>query len=125
MATVLVIDDTPEVTAVLGAFFERAGHQVVRVHSGEDGIEAYQRTRPDLVLLDLQLPDMSGFDVLERIRDDEPVVIMVTGHGDIPLAVQALKQGAENLLTKPVDLDHLRVASGRRKARKSKPQIAE
>jgi DNA-binding NtrC family response regulator len=113
MATVLVIDDTPEVTAVLGAFFERAGHQVVRVHSGEDGIEAYQRTRPDLVLLDLQLPDMSGFDVLERIRDDEPVVIMVTGHGDIPLAVQALKQGAENFLTKPVDLDHLRVASER------------
>jgi CheY-like chemotaxis protein len=44
MATVLVIDDTPEVTAVLGAFFERAGHQVVRVHSGEDGVEAYHRT---------------------------------------------------------------------------------
>ena len=91
MATVLVIDDTPEVTAVLGAFFERAGDQVVRVHSGEEGIEAYQRTRPDLVLLDLQLPDMSGFDVLERIREDEPVVIMMTGHGDIPLAVQALQ----------------------------------
>jgi DNA-binding NtrC family response regulator len=113
MATVLVIDDTPEVTAVLGAFFERAGHQVVRVHSGEDGVEAYHRTRPDLVLLDLQLPDMSGFDVLERIRSDEPVVIMITGHGDIPLAVQALQRGAENFLTKPVDLDHLRVASDR------------
>ncbi|MBK5189614.1 MAG: response regulator, partial [Gemmatimonadaceae bacterium] len=113
MATVLLIDDTPEVTAVLGAFFERAGHQVVRVHSGEDGIGAYQRTRPDLVLLDLQLPDMSGFDVLERIRGDEPVVIIVTGHGDIPLAVQALQRGAENFLTKPVDLDHLRMASER------------
>jgi two-component system, NtrC family, response regulator AtoC len=113
MATVLLIDDTPEVTAVLGAFFERAGHQVVRAHSGEHGIEAYQRTRPDLVLLDLQLPDMSGFDVLERIREHEPVVIIVTGHGDIPLAVQALQRGAENFLTKPVDLDHLRVAAER------------
>jgi len=113
VATILVIDDTPEITAVLGAFFERAGHQVVRVHSGEDGIEAYQRTRPDLVLLDLQLPDMSGFDVLERIRADEPVVIMITGHGDIPLAVQALQRGAENFLTKPVDLDHLRMAAER------------
>ncbi|HEY2898049.1 MAG TPA: sigma-54 dependent transcriptional regulator [Gemmatimonadaceae bacterium] len=113
MATVLLIDDTPEVTAVLGAFFERAGHQVVRVHSGEHGIEAFQRTRPDLVLLDLQLPDMSGFDVLEHIREHEPVVIMVTGHGDIPLAVQALQRGAENFLTKPVDLDHLRVAAER------------
>jgi two-component system, NtrC family, response regulator AtoC len=113
MATVLLIDDTPEVTAVLGAFFERAGHQVVRAHSGEHGIEAFQRTRPDLVLLDLQLPDMSGFDVLEHIREHEPVVIMVTGHGDIPLAVQALQRGAENFLTKPVDLDHLRVAAER------------
>jgi DNA-binding NtrC family response regulator len=113
MATILVIDDTPQVTAVLGAFFERAGHQVVRVHSGEEGIDAYRRTRPDLVLLDLKLPDMSGFDVLERIRGDEPVVIMVTGHGDIPLAVQALQRGAENFLTKPVDLDHLRAVSER------------
>ena len=113
MATVLVIDDMPEVAAVMGAFFERAGHQVVRVHSGEDGIAAFQRTRPDLVLLDLQLPDMSGFDVLARIKEYEPVVIMITGHGDIPLAVQALKEGAENFLTKPVDFDHLRVAAER------------
>jgi two-component system, NtrC family, response regulator AtoC len=113
MATVLLVDDTPEVTAVLGAFFERSGHLVVRAHSGELGIEAFQRTRPDLVLLDLQLPDMSGFDVLELIREHEPVVIMVTGHGDIPMAVQALQRGAENFLTKPVDLDHLRVASER------------
>jgi len=113
MATVLIVDDTPEITTVLGAFFERSGHQVVRAHSGEHGIECFQRTRPDLVLLDLQLPDMSGFDVLERIREHEPVVIMVTGHGDIPLAVRALQHGAENFLTKPVDFDHLRVAAER------------
>src|SRR5512140_3721332 len=60
MATVVVIDDTPEVTAVLDDVFERAGHRVVRVRNGGDGIEACQRVRPDLVLLDLQLPDMSG-----------------------------------------------------------------
>jgi DNA-binding NtrC family response regulator len=113
MATVLLIDDTPEVTAILGAFFERAGHQVMGVQSGEDGVEAYQRTRPDLILLDLQLPDMSAFDVLERIRRDEPVVIIMTGHGDIPLAVQALQHGAESFLTMPLDLDHLRVAAER------------
>ena len=124
MATILIIDDTPEVAAVLGAFFERAGHQVVRVHSGEDGVEAYLRARPDLVLLDLQLPDMSGFDVLERIRADEPVVIIVTGHGDIPLAVRALQRGAENFLTKPVDLDHLRVAAERGLERARLRQLA-
>ncbi|MGE5729004.1 MAG: response regulator, partial [Gemmatimonas sp.] len=86
MATVVVIDDTPEVTAVLDDVFERAGHRVVRVRNGGDGIEACQRVRPDLVLLDLQLPDMSGFEVLERIDVEEPPVIIVTGHGNTSLA---------------------------------------
>lgn len=113
MATVVVIDDTPEVTAVLDGVFERAGHRVVRVHNGGDGIEACQRTRPDLVLLDLQLPDMSGFEVLERIGVEEPPVIIVTGHGNTSLAVQALQRGAEDFLTKPVDVEHLRVAMER------------
>ena len=65
--------------------------------------------RPDLVLLDLRLPDMTGFDVLARVRDEGAVVIMITAYGDVPLAVQAMQTGAENFLTKPVDLNHLAV----------------
>jgi two-component system response regulator HydG len=113
MSTILLIDDEREITSVLGAFFERTGHQVVRAHTGEEGIEWYRRTQPDLVLLDVGLPDISGFDVLARLREKHPVVIMITGQGDIPIAVRAMQEGAENFLTKPVELPHLAVAAER------------
>ncbi len=80
---------------------------VTAAHSGAEGIATFERMRPDIVLLDVRLPDMTGFDVLARIRDANPVVIMVTGYGDVALAVQAMQNGAENFLTKPVDLAHL------------------
>ena len=113
MATILLIDDEREITAALGTFFERSGHQVVRAHTGEEGIEWFRRAHPDLVLLDVALPDISGFDVLGRLRDQQPVVIMITGHGDVPLAVRAMQEGAENFLMKPVELEHLAVAAER------------
>ena len=73
----------------------------------------FQRTHPDLVLLDVRLPDMTGFDVLGRLRGNDPVVIMITAYGDVPLAVQAMQNGAENFLTKPVELAHLGAAAER------------
>lgn len=113
MATVLIVDDDPSVAGALGAYFQRHGHQVVRADSGAAGIDAYLRVHPDLVLLDLRLGDMDGFEVLARLREHEPVVIMITGHGDIALAVQAMREGAENFLTKPVDMGHLAAAAER------------
>jgi len=114
MASVLIVDDERPVADAFAAFFERHGHHTVTcAYTGEDGIAAYESSRPDLVLLDLRLPDMTGFDVYARIREHSPVVIMISGHGDIPLAVQALQSGAENFLTKPVELAHLAVAAER------------
>ncbi len=108
MASVLIVDDEPSITQALGTFFERSGgHVVTAAHSGAEGIATFERARPDIVLLDVRLPDMTGFDVLAHIRDANPVVIMVTGYGDVALAVQAMQNGAENFLTKPVDLAHL------------------
>jgi two-component system, NtrC family, response regulator AtoC len=108
MASVLIVDDEPSITQALGTYFERSGgHIVMAAHSGADGVAAFERARPDIVLLDVRLPDMTGFDVLARIRDANPVVIMITGYGDVALAVQAMQNGAENFLTKPVDLPHL------------------
>ncbi len=108
MASVLIVDDELSITHALGTFFERSGgHVVTAAHGGAEGIATFERMRPDIVLLDVRLPDMTGFDVLAHIRDANPVVIMVTGFGDVALAVQAMQNGAENFLTKPVDLAHL------------------
>jgi DNA-binding NtrC family response regulator len=114
MSSVLIIDDEPAITSALGAYFERVGsHVVTTAHTGEEGVALVHRLRPDLVLLDVRLPDMTGFEVMERIRDDNAVVIIITGYGDVALAVQAMQSGAENFLTKPVELSHLGAAAER------------
>src|SRR5258708_7639499 len=114
MASILIIYDEVAIASAFALFFRHDGaHVVTEAHSGADGIEAYKRVRPDLVLLDVRLPDMTGFDVLSKIREDNPVVIMVTAYGDVPMAVDALHKGAENFLTKPVDLSHLAAAAER------------
>ena len=114
MASVLTVDDEPAITATLGTYFERnGGHAVTKAHTGQEGINLFRQLRPDLVLLDVRLPDMTGFDVLDRIRDENGTVIMITAYGDVPLAVQAMQNGAENFLTKPVELAHLGAAAER------------
>ena len=113
MATILVIDDEPEITTVLGRFFERARHSVVVAHGVAEGWSAFERARPDLVFLDLHLPDGSGMDLLARLRDADAVVIMMTGQGDVEVAVEAMRVGAENFLVKPVELAHLGAAADR------------
>ena len=114
MASVLIVDDEPAITATLGTYFERnGGHAVTKAHTGQEGINLFRQLRPDLVLLDVRLPDMTGFDVLDRIRNDNGTVIMITAYGDVPLAVQAMQNGAENFLTKPVELAHLGAAAER------------
>ena len=107
MAKILIVDDEPDITSALRRYFERVGHDVLTAATGGEAVALVQQERPSVVLLDLYLPDFSGFEVLERIREFRPVVIMITGHGDIPIAVQAMQGGAETFLTKPVELAHL------------------
>ena len=114
MASILIIDDEVAISTAFGMFFRRSGgNAVTEAATGAEGVAAYLRLRPDLVLLDVRLPDMTGFEVLEKIREDNPVVVMVTAFGDIPMAVQAMHKGAENFLTKPVDLAHLAATAER------------
>ncbi len=107
MAKILIVDDEPDIRSALGRFFERSGHDVLLAETGRDAIAVIRAEHPAVVLLDLYLPDVSGFDVLEGTREQRPVVIMITGHGDIPLAVKAMQAGAEGFLAKPVELAHL------------------
>src|SRR5881392_3646567 len=111
--TLLLVDDDADVVRAVGDYFERLGYEVAREDTGEGGMAAFQRLRPDVVILDLHLPDVGGLDVLERLRPQGASVILLTGQGDIETAVRAMQLGAEHFLTKPVDMTHLAAATAR------------
>jgi two-component system, NtrC family, response regulator AtoC len=111
--SVLLIDDDVEILRSIGNYFEHVGYEVARELSGEAGLAAYERVRPEVVILDLHLPGMDGLEVLERLRERGAAVILLTGESDIPTAVRAMQLGAENFLTKPVDMAHLVAAAAR------------
>ncbi len=111
--SLLLIDDDADVLRALGDYFDKIGYEVGRAGTGEAGLEAFERVRPDVVILDLHLPDLDGLEVLERLRSRGGAVILLTGQGDIDTAVRAMQLGAEHFLTKPVDLNHLAAATAR------------
>src|SRR5216110_1364881 len=111
--SVLLIDDDADLRRALGAYFDRIGYEVAGAGTGEAGFEAFDRLRPDVVILDLHLPDVGGLDVLEQLKSRGGSVILLTGQGDIETAVRAMQLGAEHFLTKPVDMTHLAAATAR------------
>jgi DNA-binding NtrC family response regulator len=113
--SILLIEDSPTILGILHQFFVRKGWSVSRASDGRMGIESYERDSPSVVVLDLEMPGLSGMQVLHILlaRDPDATVIILTGSTDIGVAVEALKSGAENFLTKPVDLDLLEAATAR------------
>jgi DNA-binding NtrC family response regulator len=111
--SVLLIDDDVDVLRAIGNAFERLGYEVTRELSGEAGLATFDRQRPEVVILDLRLPGMDGMEVLEALRKRGAAVILLTGQSDVETAVRAMQLGAENFLTKPVDITHLAAAAAR------------
>src|SRR6058998_1683545 len=111
--TLLLVDDDAAVVRAIGDYFERIGYEVWRDGTGEQAMDTFHRVRPDVVLLDLHLPDSNGLVLLERLRREGAAVILLTGQGGIETAVKAMQLGAENFLTKPVDMTHLAAAIAR------------
>ena len=113
--SILLVDDEPEILALLARVFEQKGWQVHRASEARTAHALYDREQPDLVMLDIDLPGMSGLQWLEVLlaRDPDATVIMLTGHSDIDTAVQAMKLGAENFIAKPFELGHLDAAAER------------
>jgi two-component system response regulator AtoC len=116
--SVLIIDDDPAVLESLGRWLEHAGWEVFREATGDDGLEAFDTWRPEVVILDLRLPDADELSVLEALRRREASVVLLTGHGDIPTAVAAMRLGADDFLTKPVEMEHLEAVLERAMARR-------
>src|SRR5436309_9751136 len=115
MATILLIEDNERMAQVLARHMEMEGHTVVMVVDGEKGIEEFRRQKVDLVLTDLKLPGKSGLEVLQAVKEENPLipVLVMTAHGTIETAVKAVKDGAFDFLQKPVDPDHLLIIIGK------------
>ncbi|MBU0908543.1 MAG: response regulator, partial [Proteobacteria bacterium] len=103
--TLLCIDDDPPILKMLANYFTRKGFQVFPAEDGEIGIELYQSLQPDIVLVDLKMPRVDGFQVLKTIRQNSPdtPVIVVSGEGERADVIQALRLGAWDYLIKSID----------------------
>nr|WP_298248676.1 response regulator [uncultured Halomonas sp.] len=105
MAKVLVVDDEPNIVLSLEFLMQQAGFEVVTAEDGESALSRVQEGAPDLVLLDISLPGISGFDVLERLRGDTAharlPIIMLTAHGREVEREKGLALGADDYVTKP------------------------
>ena len=111
---ILIVDDEPNVRLVFRTALESAGYSVSEVEDGASALDRLEESPADLVLLDLKMPGIGGMETLRRLRDagnDVPVVI-VTAHGSIPDAVQAMKFGAIDFLSKPLRPEALRKVVG-------------
>ena len=128
-ARVLLVDDEPDVRRGLRRFLEASGFAVDEAEDCKGAEAAYAASPPDVAVIDHQLADGSGIELLPRLRAQQPgvPVIVLTGYGSIELAVRAIKEGAEQFLTKPIDAQALlvlldRLVEGQRLRRR---QVAE
>src|SRR5258705_3129722 len=109
---ILVIDDEEAIRKSLRMVLEYEGYEFVEAPSGPEGIEATRRESPDAVLLDIKMPGMDGLEVLQALRakDQRTPVLIVSGHGDIPTAVDAIHMGAYDFLEKPLESERVLTA---------------
>ncbi len=109
MARILVIDDEKSIRNALDEVLVYENHKVDLSSDGDEGLELFKNNEYDVVLLDIKMPKMDGIEVLEQINAKSPdiPVIMITGHGNVETAVEAIKKGAYDFIEKPLDLNRL------------------
>ncbi|MGO9118273.1 MAG: PAS domain S-box protein [Desulfomonilaceae bacterium] len=112
MAKVLVVDDEESIRNMMRMTLELDGHQILLAEDGPTALKLFEKESPDVVFLDVRLPSMDGIEVLTRIKalDPDSEVIIVTGHGDMQMAVECLRREASNFLTKPLGEELLSIS---------------
>ncbi|HQV74226.1 MAG TPA: sigma-54 dependent transcriptional regulator [Flavobacteriales bacterium] len=112
MAKILVIDDEKAIRFALKEILEHEKHSVEEAEDGATGLAAAKKTKFDLVLCDIKMPKMDGIEVLEKLQimDPDLPVVMISGHGSIDTAVDALKKGAFDFIQKPPDINRILVS---------------
>ncbi|MEX0828772.1 MAG: sigma-54 dependent transcriptional regulator [Nitrospirales bacterium] len=109
--TICIVDDEPAILHSLSSILEDEGYQVVVAANGVEGLKVVRSDTPDLVMLDIWMPEMDGLETLKRLRSQFPgiLVVMMSGHGSIETAVKATKLGAYDYLEKPLDLEKVTI----------------
>jgi len=112
---VVVIDDEINAATALETLLGEVGYEVARASNGKDGLALVERLEPDVVLSDLRMPHVDGIELLTQLRQARPdvLVILMTAYGTVKTAVRAMKLGAEDYLSKPIDVEELEVVLGK------------
>ena len=123
----LVADDEPGIRRVLEAIFSKDGYTVHVAENGRRALETAATQPIEVLITDLIMPDMNGIDLLKKVREKRPnvVVVMITAYGTIKTAVDAIRYGAAEYITKPFDVDEIRAVVTRAVSRKTEEQAAE
>ncbi len=111
MTKVLVIDDEKIIRERLKKLLELDDYETFTAGDGEEGLKIFNEEKPEIALVDIKMPGMDGIEVLRKIREDteETQVILITGHGGVETAIQALKEGAFGYIQKPIEYDELEI----------------
>jgi two-component system response regulator AtoC len=111
MANLLIVDDDENIRHFLERRFQQRGYEVHTAETGEEGLEVFRTRSVDVVILDLNLPGISGMEVLSDLRNQgDPLVIVITASGEVKTAVSAMRNGAHNYICKPFNFDELNLA---------------
>jgi DNA-binding response OmpR family regulator len=123
---ILIIDDEEATVQLISMLLEKRGFETIKAYSPEEGLRQAYRHQPDLVLLDIMMPDMDGWEICKRMRDMSDVpIIFLTARSDVKDIVRGLEMGADDYVTKPYDNDEL-VARVRAHLRRSpRPNMSE
>ena len=107
--TILLIDDDINLCKVLAFQMKKKGYSVQTANNGRQGLHLFDEKRPQIVITDIQMPDMTGLDVLQHIRrkDEDVIIILITAYGTIENAIEACNLGANDYLTKPFSQEQL------------------
>src|SRR5579859_6434418 len=108
---ILLVDDEKPIRELMVPFLEELGHETQSAATVTEGLEKVEALRPDAILLDVNLPDGTGIDFFYKLQKIHPeaLVVLITANVDVKAAVEVIKQGAEDYLAKPLNLDELEV----------------
>ena len=115
----LLVDDEKDIREVLCLPLADFGYNIFEAENGEEALRLFHEVQPPIVLTDIKMPGMDGIELLQKIKHENPEteVIMITGHGDMELAIKSLKYEATDFITKPINVDALEIALQRAKDR--------